>query len=312
MQALSQKKAYQHKKGFFMKRKTISVWFWLFLTLLPVESWAVEDYAIDLDYSSKAGAKYRISGEEMEVKKGTVSEAGNIVKTQDVTRIWKFDGKVEVLAKSDNGEKMTRSIKVEKMTASKNGSQLELLESGTVLKALSSKNVTKYDVGDDELPAALTEVLEKFFAVGDQNEPSDNEVFGTKERKKAGESWEMKSELALKFLGEKGISVNKEDVKGSVKLDEVLMVGGHKYLKVSGRLELKNLKGLMPSGMQIKSSEAEARFSMVSPVQMPGPTVDRNMDLTLKYQAEGKTSEGQVTEMNRSFSNKSTVRYTYE
>ena len=81
------------------------------------------------------------------------------------------------------------------------------------------------------------------------NGPTDDEIFGSKERKKVGDRWEGNSELMAKELTHFGILVKKEDLKSTATLEKVVTVGKTECLQLSLRLRLRQARTAASAGV---------------------------------------------------------------
>jgi hypothetical protein len=120
------------------------------------------------------------------------------------------------------------------------------------------------------------------------NGPTDDEVFGSKERKKVGDRWEGNSGLIAKDLTRLGMMAKKEDFKSTVTLEKVVQLGKTECLQLSCAFTCDKFDPPLPPGFTVQKSALKADFCIKVPVatSLILPT-EGSMDMAVKLTARG-------------------------
>jgi hypothetical protein len=268
----------------------------LLLAMLP---WggllAAEDYAIRLEPAQKAGDKYRVVGKIHDVLRQKVMADGDVVREQTKDEIWDFEGRVEVLA-VDARELATKlKVEVMKMTLTKDGKTSEVFPSGTIINGSLKDGLKTFHLKEDEVEKSVSKYLKYFVALQDATEPTNDEVLGTKQRKKVGEVWPINGHASQKSLASMQVEILPEDLTGETKLEDTVDVAGQKHLKISSRLIIKKMlpKGPAWDKVKVQSATAEAKASGLYAVK-DHRCLSSSVDNQMKVVAIEPTSGGRV------------------
>ncbi|HEY1171222.1 MAG TPA: hypothetical protein VGH19_07650 [Verrucomicrobiae bacterium] len=282
----------------------------LFLSLQGVQ--AAEDYAIRLSPPVKVGSKYGLEAKLNEVSKNVITVDGQQMRNETSEESWRFEGKVEVQEVDAKGTPTNLSVQVQKLTVTQAGNSSELLPSGSRLTVAVKEGKKVFEMGGKEAEPAVVKALREVITLNSENDPPDDVLFGTAERKKAGDSWPMNLEVLIQTLGKNGMELKPEDAKGSVsKLEEVVTMEGKKCLKISSNIEMQNFRPPMPTWMKVKQAKASVKSSGLFPVDGSG-RLTATLDHLMSVKAEGADPGGKTMALHLERTLKGEKKFRYE
>lgn len=268
-----------------MKMPLKRFWAGVLLAMLPLMTLQAEDYAIRLEPPAKKGDKFQVVGKLNDVNKLQLLVDGKVVKEDAGSEVWEIDAKVEVL-EADARELATKlKIDIKKLKLSRKGMSKDVFVAGTVVMAGLVDGAKTYTVEGEDVEPAVAKALQELVTLNDAKEPTDDVVFGTKERKKVGDTWPLDTEAARKALTQKNVEVATEDVTGGSKLEEIVTVDGQKCLKVTGHVDIKKMVPKLPPGLKLNASTVEVKTSGIYAVSN-----NHRMAATLNYKMDMKAS----------------------
>jgi hypothetical protein len=208
---------------------------------------------------------------------------------------------VEVLALDDVGEEAKVSITIDKATRITSEGETELVPKGKVLVAEGQGKDTKLSLQDGgELTKEATDALELVLSLDTNDKLTDDDLLGTKEKKKVGQSWPVTPDNIAKDSERVGVVVKPGDVEGSFRIDGVEKKDGVECLKLSGNLKVKNLvtkaddnedDGL-PEGFVVEGGSMEAKYTGLFPVDTSIGSLAESASMTFVTHVKGKGGGG--------------------
>jgi hypothetical protein len=218
--------------------------------------------------------------------KSTVKVGGKVFEEQSEDFLVDFESDVKALEVDKNGKPSKVSLTVDKCILKQGGTEKPLLAKGAVVIASLKDDETVYEIAGQPVDAETAEALDLVVVLG-RNGASDDEVFGTKERKKVGDHWAMNAELAAKDLQDvmKGSTVKKEDVAGTVTLDKVVKVGTTDCLQISVEMTVNN--ETMPD-MEVSQMKIHVHFLGLFPIDLSKDIMEESDSMTMSITAKGK------------------------
>ncbi|NVN93077.1 MAG: hypothetical protein HXX11_21120 [Desulfuromonadales bacterium] len=172
-----------------------------------------------------------------------------------------------------------------------NGStfEREMLAKGTQVIAQQRDGKVEFVIDGKVVSKETAEILCHLISLH-PSQASDDDVFGTKERKTVGDSWAVNSVKGAVDLSSRGIIVDAKDIKGSTQLEKVVEVGGTKCLQISAKMEMSNISPSLPKGMSVMQSNASATFSGEFPVDVSARPLSEGMTASIAFVAKGKST----------------------
>jgi len=245
-----------------------------------------QDYEIKLTRPMKVGAEYHIAAVGHSSMKSTIKVNGKVVEEQSKNFSVDFESDDKALEVDKNGEPSKVSLTVDKCILKQGGAEKPLLAKGAVVSASAKDDKKVFEIAGQPVDAETAEALDLVVGLG-RNRASDDEIFGTKERKKVGDRWAMNAELAAKELQDvmKGSTVKKEDVAGTVTLDKVVKVGTTDCLQISAEMTVNNVT--MPD-MEVAQMKVQAHFSGLFPIDLSKDIMEESGSLTMSITAKAK------------------------
>jgi hypothetical protein len=248
-----------------------------------------QDYEIRMERPEKAGVKYELTASGSESEYMTMSDPNQVIKEGKSSISGELKGLVTILETDEMMRESKIKLTVSRCAITIDGKDYEnnVLTKGTEIIALLDKPKETFLIDNKPVPEEIGKFLSLFFTTN-SSVLTDDDVFGTKERKKVGDSWPVNSTLAAKDLTGFEMPVAPEDVKGSTKLEKLVDVDGIKCLYLRGKLQINNMTPPLPPGFTIDLSNMTALFSGEFPVDTSIIPLSRMMTMTVTFSGKGK------------------------
>jgi hypothetical protein len=227
-----------------------------------------EDYAISLETSSELGDKFEEKYTGTLREKVKLMSEGDILRENDVTIHATFEGTKEILEVDDSKRGLKLKYTISKCTATIGNTAKveELLQKGTEIIVEREGKRTSFLLNDKPLPRSITKILDLFVSIPGKSNTSDDDVFGSKERRKVGESWKIKTEKIAKYAADQGVKVDPKNITGETTLEKVVDIGGVKCLLLKGKITMKDVTPPLPPGTKIEKAAMKGIYSGEHPV----------------------------------------------
>jgi hypothetical protein len=122
-----------------------------------------------------------------------------------------------------------------------------------------------------------------------KTERTDDEVFGSKEPRSPGDSWDIQAEHFGELIDEKkALGIAPENIQGKVYFEQVTKVDGVECVELSSKVFVKNIKLPIPPQARIKRSHVSLRFNGKYPVDASIPCLADAMEMSMDLEAEQK------------------------
>jgi len=273
-----------------------------------------EEYVVRMTRPKKVGDRRRVeaTGSTKEAQRVTV--AGQEVGKEEKVLSARLVAVQTILAVDAKSNPSRVEYLIESSERSSGEKTVEILPAGTRVIAESKDGETVFHVdGTPSLSAETIAALKVVITAHDPSAPSDDEIFGTRERRRVGDKWSMNTEAAARDFSKRGMTITAEDLTGAVQLDGVQSVEGVKALGVSARLHGKNLKiPAVPKGVTLEKAEMDGEMAAVYPAdpavglslsdriqfrvsvlmsgQRPGTGEKAGLELTMEASSESRYS----------------------
>ena len=269
-------------------------------TLLPL-SLTGEEYTIQLHRPAKVGEQFRVEMTGSESNTMT-RKVGDMEDSEEKKWSAKLKGIVTVLKVNKIGSVVQMKLKVDSFTLTEGEFTEEALEKGTVIKGEDKDDKDRFELWDEESKLGvplqdgiMVDALKLLFsldAAGDKE--TDDDVFGTKEKKKVGDSWKINAKALAESAENDKVEIDPKNVSGKITLAGVVKAGGHKCLEIKGQFTVKGLKppADFPRNLRITKSEMAGRMHSKIPVDTTLPEVENKMVVTMIM--EVRSRRGQV------------------
>jgi len=200
----------------------------LTFAVVMIAAWSVsaQDYAIKLNYPLKADQQYKYTASGTETTKNLVASDDQTISDEKSDSKADLASTVTVIAVDSFGRPTKESHTIETFSYTKDGNKKDLLSAGAKVVAFRQDSKMAFEVDGKEASSTVSKALERVIDIS-AGGPPDDEIFGTKERKKVGDSWSINEEAAKKSL-EKQVEEGKlkvEKISGKTTLQKVTRVG---------------------------------------------------------------------------------------
>ena len=220
-----------------------------------------EEYEIHLHRPKTAGQTYRLSATGSEVNQMSVDINSKPEKRESENKTFEFESVVTILEVSKQGAPVKESHRIVKCDRLENGSRLVLVPPGTVVVASTTDKKDQFTIEDKEVSPEAKEAFEMVIDLDDSGYNEDD-AFGTKERKKIGESWPINMKLALEELRSSGLDLQKGDLSGKVTLAGIGGKDATPYLILNGKMVVNQLD--IPVGPEVYTDKSQGLFSFTT------------------------------------------------
>jgi hypothetical protein len=266
----------------------------LVCTLRPLAAApAAEDFSIKLSHPSKVGDRTLVTG-SYQADEETVVTVGAKENRQKKHAIYRFAVIQKVVAVGARGNCMRAVLAVQKLTREAEGATTELLKSGDVISVRLEDGHQVWEMGGAPLAAEVKEALDALVDTNADDEPTDDEVFGTAGRRRVGDSWPVDAKLVASQLSRRGMPVSAKNVTGTATLAGTRSVQGVPCLEVRLDVELRDVKlplPDLPAGVVLAPLTLHLTGRKVLPVDGVRDALEANLEIRMPLAANG-TVEG--------------------
>lgn len=262
------------------------------IALLIGSSVLAKDYEIRLDRPAKVGEKSEVIITGKRSRQMTMTSQGRVLRENKSSLSATFEGTITVLKVDKLQRESELKLLVAKCHKKVDGktTEEEVLAKGTEVVLRQRDSDVEFLIDGKVVPKDIAEVLSLFFTLNDSQD-TDDDLFGTKDRKKVGESWPVNSVKLARYFASKGVfKGGAKDITGSTKIEEEVVVGGTKCLRFICKAELGNFTPPLPPGMAVKKANMSVSVSYLYPVDTSVRHLSEKMAMTMELVAEGKAT----------------------
>ena len=279
------------------------------LVVLVAASVAAQDYAIKMHQPLKVGQRYKFTAVASEYSENSMSSEQRVLKNQKEELSLEMESEATVLAADAKGRPTKESHTIVKLL--QGAGKEPMLAAGTKVIASRTGSKAVFEIGGKPTTGVVAKALDLAVSITSGG-PTDDEIFGTTERKKVGDRWPMNESLALKDANEKvataGLSV--ASVKGTTTLQKVTTDGGveviHLLANMTATLSPAAAKGPLTS----VDSTMTATFTGAFPTDITKSVREEGATMTIVLKASGKPNpEGPVVQISGNAKRSSTRQY---
>jgi hypothetical protein len=243
-----------------------------------------KDYAVKLARPDKAGLKYRLDARVKKKQSMSIYKGAAELKTEESQTTVMLRAVVEVLKVDKKGEPLEKKLTIERFVNEKDE---PLLKKGDAVIAKTVDGKTVFRMGGREPPGRAAEFLGDLVKTKTSTAADDDEVFGSKARRKVRESWKINAAALAKDL-----KMKPADVSGTAKLEAVEKHDGDDCLRIGIDLKM-NAAGrdakLKMNGFAVKSAEVRMKIGGLLPIDPARRSPSEWMRSTTKAEWVGDT-----------------------
>ena len=210
---------------------------------------ADDTHAVRLSRPTKVGDRYRVDAKGKLVMQQRVAAAGQVAQSNETTIEVQLLAVATVLAVDSKAMATRVSYQVASCQRLKDGQTKEIVPRGRTVVAEHKGQKTGFTVDGEAAPAEVAEALGVVISAHEPESATDDDIFGTRDRKRVGEKWDINAPAAARDLSARGLKLAPQDIAGHAKLEAVRTVDGVKALEVSARLRVDRLNAPLPPGM---------------------------------------------------------------
>jgi len=236
-----------------------------------------EDYRIQFSRPMKAGDRYWLVATEKKNRSVEIIRDGNVVQRSDESTTVTLKAIVEILKVDRHGGPLRKTVTIERFVDDQG---TKLLNEGDVVLAETMNGKTVYRLDEKDLPARAEEHLADLIKTKSGTKISDDALFGSKEKRRVGESWTVNSQLAAKQFGLKPNAVT-----GKVTFVGMEKFAGMQCLKTVTDLRLRKTpkaERLTKQGFRVKVGEVRMQFTDLLPINPDEFSPKTAMQATVK------------------------------
>lgn len=261
----------------------------ILLLLLTSLSLDAGDYEIQLMRPSAVGDRYELKASGSLEKQMTLTAEGNPPRSRRALIAAELEGSATVLEIDDLQRESRVKLLISRFVVSNGGATEKKAALPRDTEVIGQRREGKKEFLVDGQAAAkdIAEILGLFFSLP-AGQTSDDEIFGTPERRSVGDRWEVNGAAAVRDLAAEGLNVDARNILGGTTLNDVTLVDGRKCLHLSSNLEIRDLEAPVPPGLTLEKSTLSATFSGMLPVDASLQPLSGTEKSTLEMVAGGK------------------------
>jgi|WetSurMetagenome_2_1015567.scaffolds.fasta_scaffold39857_2 hypothetical protein len=257
-------------------------------TTLAGAAAAGQDYEIKLTRPEKAGNEYRAAVVTTLYRAVTFKDGDKVVRQQSETTTTSLDAAVKVLATDEAGAVSRMTLTVDKFTVKEGEAEAAAaLPRGTVVTALVKDGDKTFEIDGKAVAPEVALALKCVVLIG-RDWPVDDEASGAKGRKKVGQDWSVDAQAIATQAASQGLTISKENFKGTLRLDKVEKVGGAECMDISYRMTASKVKGELPAGFTLLSCSFEVTGAEKAPVDPAARLLEQSVVAIMAGVARGK------------------------
>ena len=180
---------------------------------------AGKEYTIQLHRPAKVGDQFRVemTGSESNTM---ARKVGDMEGTEEKNWSAKLKGIVTVLKVNKVGSVSQMKLKVDSFTITEGKFTEEALEKGAVIKGEEKDDKNQFELWDEESKLGVplqdgiaADALKLLFSLDDaKGKETDDDVFGTKDKKKVGDSWKINAKALAESAGNDKVKIDPKKV----------------------------------------------------------------------------------------------------
>ena len=255
-----------------------------------------QKFDIKLTRPSKVGDKFHLEAVGATRKRVVAVVNGEEQKPQDEILGVSVDGTVKVLEVAKNGIETKLSLTIETCIASVGKQQLPLLPAGTIIIATwdKEKKGTKFALEGQAMPDDVGDLLELAVSTSDPEALTDDDIFGSKEKREVGDSWPIDAAAAAKEFGRIGLKVKEEDLFGQTTLVEKAKAGDVPSLVLKTEFKSRSLAsdGKGENKVKVESGNLSIATTVTMPIDTAQQATKADMKMKLTRELVGQDDAG--------------------
>ena len=283
----------------------------LFLSISFVPILLGQDYAVRLAATNRAGQKYQVSSKCSEYRINALYSDGSLLKQEAETNVWRLMATVEVVAVNDKGRATELRVSIKDFVEIDALKTNVLFTAGTEMKAVMQPKGVEFQAGGKAISPKLNGLLSSLVEVKSPSEPTDDQIWGTLDKKKMGDTWKPNLELAVQYMQQDSYKIDPKSVEAKMKLSSIVETNGVKCLQVQGQLNAPSVGVNVARGMVVRNASLNVELSGLFPVSPDKSCLQNTERAVFNMTALGKTKDGHGIQLNAEAERKMERKFTY-
>jgi hypothetical protein len=249
---------------------------------------SAQEYEIKMTRAQKVGDKYDVTAKSVSSTKAKITVDGKVEeKSQDVAI--DLAGEVTVVqvdAKTKDQSRIKMKVKSANLVQGTAAAE-PFLKAGDEVEVWHEGKEKVVTVNGNTADEELSSYLEPILSVHQDGDPSDDDVYGSKEKKKVGDTWPINKELLAKEIAASGMPLLADGIAGLTKLVSVGKKDGVDCMKVEADITVKlNIPPPVP-GLKVSKGEVNVKQSGNFPIDTTKDPLDMALTRTMVMTAAG-------------------------
>jgi hypothetical protein len=247
-----------------------------------------QEFEIHLTRPAQVGEKYEVTALGSRSSQMNMSRRGQVLQKNISSLSAKLEGLFTVLEIDQKKQATKASMVVSRCVVSREGKkdEEEVVPRGTRILLQQQQGETIAIINEKRAPERVTEILDILISLNRGD--TDNDIMGTNERKKVGDTWPMNNIKAAAALSTSIATALPKNIKGVAMLESTVEVEGINCLRVKGNIEISGVTPPLPVGMDIVKSNITAILSGDFPIDRRINRLSEEMSMTMLIEAKGK------------------------
>jgi hypothetical protein len=233
-----------------------------------------QDYEIRLEQPSKVGDKYSLSATGSQRVKVKFTSGDQVVRNVDDGFTLELTAEATVLTVDATSTAISKSFTIISSKLIKDGITKPLLPNGSIVLAKLQGGNTLFEMSGKPVEDVVAKALSTVIALHSGDSISDKAMFGTHEKKRVGESWNLNVEATMAFIKSLGGQARKEDIKGM----SVFEKAENKHVIIRSSMDVTNVSLPLSAGYKAEKGEIHSEFFS----KLPLPDSDGSVETTNK------------------------------
>jgi hypothetical protein len=253
-----------------------------------------QDFAVRLTRPSAAGDKRLAVGSLRSEDHATGGPQGAATDQRQISTI-RYVVATEILEASPRGNARRAALTVRRLTKESAGVTAELAKPGTLITARLAGRERLFEMQGARLAPDLQAALAAAVPLRADDEPTDDDLFGSARRRRVGESWPVDGAL-FAATGAPGITFDPGEVAGTVTLAGApTAAGGVPCIEVRWKLDARRgsfKPGSLPSGLLGTMTSMSVTGTTVLPVDDRLQPLSRETEIAGVGDFTGSAADG--------------------
>ncbi len=243
---------------------------------IPLAAFA-EDFEIRLHRTSKVGFRTRVSGKitHQVLVKAIDGDDERQLTNKRAVAVFDFEVKVLEVGKLEMPSKV--EVTVNRFQQLTDDVEVDLFDKGARIVAKHDKGRKVFETEKGEPSREIAEILGHLLSLEVEGDVKADESFGTRDRKKVGETWEINRAATIRALTLGGFHVEEKNLRGQTRLESVSDHRLGRCLVLAATLEATKLSP--PDGPQQRSKLIDGAISVKTKTWLPVDSMLQAVDV---------------------------------